>query len=377
MSASQPLRVLQLSKFFPPVEGGIESAVATLTRGLRQQGVLCDVLCASTTRRSSHERLADGTQVWRAASLGLLQSTSMAPALITQLARLAPQYDLIHVHMPDPMAVLALRWVQPRARIVLHWHSDVVRQRLAMKLYAPLQRWVLQRADAVIATSPPYAEASKALQSVRHKVHVIPLGIDEPVVDAKQLAAVQARIQGRPLVFALGRHTYYKGFDVLVRAAAQLPPEALVVIGGDGPERPRLQALVTELGLQDRVWLPGRLDDEELHAWHAAATLFCLPSVARSEAFGVAMVEAMAAGKAVVATAIEGSGVPWVNIDGVSGLNAKPGDSASLAVALQTVLQSAQQREAYGLAARTRFQNELRGERMLAQTLELYAGLVG
>lgn len=371
------MKVLQLSKFFPPVEGGIESTVASLSRGLRQRGVAVDVLCAHTGRHSTHERLADGTQVWRAGSLGLLLSTSMAPALLSQLAHRAPHYELIHVHMPDPMAALALWRVRPRARIVVHWHSDVVRQRLAMRLYRPLQDWLLRRADAVIATSPPYAEASAALRAVRDKVQVIPIGIDEPAVDAAALAAVREQVGARRLVFALGRHTYYKGFDVLVRAAAELPPEAWVVIGGSGPELARLRARVAGLGLQQRVHLPGRLTEAELHAWHAAAEVFCLPSVARSEAFGVAMVEAMAAGKPVVATRIEGSGVPWVNEHGQTGLNVAPGDATALAEALRSLLADPAEARRLGQGGRQRFEHRLRADAHSDALLALYRRLLG
>lgn len=369
------MKVLQLAKFFPPVEGGIESTVATLSSGLRERGVAVDVLCAALGRHGSHERLADGTQVWRAGRWTQWLSTSLSPALLAQLRRIAADYALIHVHMPDPMAALALWWIRPQARVVLHWHSDVVRQRLALRLYEPLQDWLLRRADAVIATSPPYAEASKALRRYRDKTVVIPLGIGEPQVDGAQLQAVRARVGGRPLVFALGRHTYYKGFDVLLRAAAQLPPEVLTVIGGDGPERAGLQRQLEELGLQDRVWLPGRLSDAELHAWYATADVFCLPSVARSEAFGVAMVEAMAAGKPVLATQLPGSGVPWVNREGETGLNVPPGDAEALAAALRRLLGDAKLRERLGQGARRRFDEGLRAPAMVDATLALYRRL--
>ncbi len=377
--APHALRVLQLSKFFPPVEGGIESTVATLCRGLRAQGVAVDVLCAATTARTQVERLPDGTRVTRAASLGRLLSTSMAPALLGALPAALRGSDLLHVHMPDPMAALAVRTCHPRQPLLLHWHSDVVRQRGAMRLYAPLQRWLLQRADAVIATSQPYADASPALAQVRAKVHVIPIGIDEPpahdpaVRDAA--AAIAERTRGLRVVFALGRSTYYKGFPVLVQAAAALPPDVRVVIGGDGPDLPALRRQVAEAGLQARVWLPGRLSDAEVHAWHARAEVFCLPSVARSEAFGVAMVEALAAGRPVVATQLAGSGVPWVNLHGQTGLNVPPGDAPALAGALCTILDNSALRDRFGRAARQRFEQEFRAETMVRRTLDLYRAL--
>lgn len=371
-------RVLQLSKFFPPVEGGIESTVATLCRGMRATGVDVDVLCAGLERRTRTETLADGMRVTRAASFGRLLSTSMAPALMVELPRLARTAGLIHVHMPDPMAALALRRCRPTQRLVVHWHSDVVRQRLAMRLYEPLQRWLLARADAVIATSAAYADASPALAAVRDKVHVVPIGIDDPRpgLDAQVLAETRQRVAGRRVVFALGRSTYYKGFPVLIDAARSLPDDCLVVIGGDGPELPNLRAQVERLALGHRVWLPGRLTDHALHAWHAVADVFCLPSVARSEAFGVAMVEALAAGKPVVATRLAGSGVPWVNQHDLTGLNVAPGNADALAGALRAILDNTRLRERFGHAARLRFEREFRSETMVSRTLDLYDRLL-
>lgn len=373
------LRVLQLSKFFPPVEGGIESTVATLCRGLRERQVEVDVLCSAMSARTVVDTLPDGTRVTRVASLGRLLSTSMAPAMPGALAKALHGHDLLHVHMPDPMAALAVWACRPRQRVVLHWHSDVVRQRGAMRLYAPLQRWLLQRADAIVATSAAYAEASAALATQRDKVHVIPIGIDPALGapgDAAVHADVRARTAGVRVVFALGRMTYYKGFPVLVRAAAQLPADVRVVIGGDGPELAALRRQVAAAGLSERVWLTGRLSDAEVRAWHHRADVFCLPSVARSEAFGVAIVEAFAAGRPVVATALEGSGVPWVNLHGITGLNVPPGDAPALAGALCAILDNTSLRSRLGGAARQRFEQEFRAGTMAQRILQLYLALL-
>jgi glycosyltransferase involved in cell wall biosynthesis len=368
------MRVLQVSKFYPPVMGGIESVAWELTEGLNRAGVHTDVLCANQHWRTRRERAAAGYEIVRVGSLGMLLSTSMAPAMAWHLARMARDCDVVHLHMPDPMAALALWWARPKARVVVHWHSDVVRQRWAMRLYGPLQDWLLRRADAVVATSEAYATASPPLQAVRDKVVIVPIGVSDlrPGVDAGRVDEIRRRYGGRRIVFALGRMTHYKGFDFLVRAAALLPKDCVVVIGGAGEGFDVHRASVSRLGLAGKVDLLGHVPDPDLVQWFASCDVFCMPSTLRAEAYGVAMVEAMMLGKPVVATDIAGSGLPWVNVHGETGLNVPPCDAEALAQALGRLLGDAEVRLAMGRAARRRFERELDAGRMVRATLAIY-----
>jgi rhamnosyl/mannosyltransferase len=369
--------VLQISKFYPPVKGGIESTVRELTEGLNAVGVPTDVLCAHTRWRGADETWPAGYRVTRAGSCGTMLSTSIAPAMLGAARRLMPRHDVLHVHMPDPMAALALLAVRPRAPVVLHWHSDVVRQRIALHAYEPLQRWVLARADAIVATSEVYAEASQALRAWREKVEIIPIGIGDNAgrSGATRVHEVRRRYHGRNIVFALGRVTYYKGFDVLVQAAAGLPADTVVLIGGDGPLLPELRRSIHAGGLAGRVQLLGALDDDDLHAHFDACDVFCLPSTERSEAFGVAQLEAMAAGKPVVSAEIPGSAVTWINRHGVTGLTVPVRDAPALGEALRRLLTDGVERTRLGKAARQRYLDEFTAERMVQRTVGLYRRL--
>jgi rhamnosyl/mannosyltransferase len=282
--------------------------------------------------------------------------------------------DVLHAHMPDPMSALAVWVTRPSARLVLHWHSDVIRQRRAMKLYRPLQTWLLRRSDAIIATSRAYLEASEPLQPWKHKVRVIPIGIAdrESCADREKVDAIRQRFAGKHIVFALGRMTYYKGFEQLVDAAALLPPEAAVLIGGTGNRLCHLAEQVAQRGLGDRVHLLGDISDLELPSYFAACDVFCLPSTGRAEAFGIAMIEAMMMGKPVVAADIPGSGVPWINVDGVTGLNVPVRQPAALAGALALLMSNDELRQRMGHAARRRYLDEFTAERMTQRTIDLY-----
>lgn len=373
------MKILQLSKFYPPVWGGIEAAAWELSEGLAHMGLQADVLCANQKNLTQETALPAGYCVVRAASLGMCLSTSMAPAMVWQLRRMAAHADLIHVHMPDPMAAAALWWVRPQARVVLHWHSDVVRQRRAMHLYEPLQSWLLSRADAIIATSEAYADASLPLRPWRHKVEVIPIGISENrnLASSEEVAAIRRLYRDRKLVFALGRMTYYKGFDVLIDAAAALPQDCAVLIGGAGEMLNALKSQVAARGLAGKVHLLGAIADENLPNYYEACDVFCQPSTARSEAYGVAIIEAMLMSRPIVATDIEGSGVPWVNVDGETGFNVPVGQAPALATALNRVLGDSALRQRLGACARQRYVREFGAELMTARTAALYRRLLG
>jgi glycosyltransferase involved in cell wall biosynthesis len=368
------MRVLQLAKFYPPECGGIESVVRDLTEGLNRAGWPTDVLCAHRHMRSLEQRAPEGFRIMRAGSLGMLQSTSVSPALIGFARRMVADYDIIHVHMPNPLAALALWCTRPRACIVVHWHSDVISQRLALKLYEPLQSWLLARADAVIATSIPYAQSSRPLQRWKDKLAVVPLGIGDNRLrtDSARVAVLREAWRGRRIIFALGRMSRYKGFDVLIEAASRLPDDSVVLIGGSGPCLQRHRADVARRGLGGKVHFLGRIPDDELATYHQAADVFCMPSLTRAEAFGVAQLEAMSAGRPVVCSAIDGSGLSWVNQHEVTGLTVPPGSPIELGAALCRLLAEPALAARLGASARQRVLSHFSVANMVDQAMALY-----
>jgi rhamnosyl/mannosyltransferase len=375
------VKVLQLSKFYPPVLGGIETVAWELAEGLNRVGVATDVLCAHQQPRGSHQQLAAGAgthyDVWRTGSLGRVLSTSVAPSMPWRLRVLAPRYDIFHVHMPDPMAAGAFWAARPRGQLVVHWHSDVIRQRVALRAYRPLQDWLLARADAVIATSEPYARSSEDLARWQDKLHVIPIGISDnrPLACSARAGAIRQRMRGRRIVFSLGRMTYYKGFDVLIEAAAELPDDVVVLVGGEGELLDTYRHRVAKRGLAGKVQLLGHIADHELPSHFEACDVFCMPSTLRAEAYGVAIVEAMVMGKPVVATDIPGSGVPWVNLHDQTGLNVPVREPRALAAALRALLDDGARRERLGRQARQRYLEHFHASLMTERVLTLYHGL--
>jgi glycosyltransferase involved in cell wall biosynthesis len=282
---------------------------------------------------------------------------------------------VLHLHAPHPMGMLAYQLSRkPRHHLlVITHHSDVVRQARLRSALAPLFNSVMSRAGLIISASRRYLETSDELAPHRAKVRVIPFGLELSTLplrprDSGAARALRTRYEG-PLTFALGRLIYYKGFQVLIDAFPHVP--GTLLIGGEGPLRRSLQSQVQRLGLGHRVQFVGAIPESELAAYYGAADLFVLPSVARSEAFGIVQIEALAAGLPVVNTAID-SGVPEVSLDGVTGFTVPPDDPHALAAAINRILGDPETASRLSAAARMRAMREYDADRMVDSTLAAY-----
>ena len=368
------MKILQLGKFYPPHIGGIETVMYDITEVLNQKGYHSDVLCSNKVHAFLEEKL-NGYTIMRTKTLGIKFSTSITPQMIFKLREIIADYDIIHVHLPDPMANLALLFSNlDNKKIVLHWHSDIIKQKYLLKLYEPLQNWLMKKAYSIIATTPKYIEESKHLQKYKDKCVAIPIGIDENrlKVDEKLVAELKGKYKDKRIVFSLGRLAYYKGFEYLISSAEYLDDEVVVLIGGSGELKNELQQLIDTSKLNNKVHLLGRVEDSELGSYYEICDIFCLPSIIKSEAFGVVQIEAMSFGKPIIATKIEGSGVDWVNEDGISGRNVETKNSKEIANAIKNILEDKEIYESYSLGAKKRFSELFLREKMVNKLIKLY-----
>lgn len=377
------MRILQLGKFYP-IRGGVEKVMWNLTRGLSAQGVECDMLCARLPGEKADRadieyehgtdfRLNSCGTVYCVKALTKKAATMIAPAMISWLRRHRAEYDIIHIHHPDPMAALALRLSGFRGKVVLHWHSDIVSQKALLALYRPLQSWLIRRADVIVGTTPSYIKASPDLKDVQDKCTYVPIGIKPVTFSEEGARAIRNRFPGGTILLSIGRLVPYKGFSVLIRAMKYLPGHYHLIIGGTGPLRQELETLIDEENLRDRITLEGYLPDATLPDYYGAADIFVLSSIMKTEAFGIVQIEAMSCGKPVVATIIPGSGVSWVNEDGVSGKNVVPGDPEAMAKAIEAVNAAY---KTFSEGARARFEAMFTEPEMIKSIKKIYESIV-
>jgi glycosyltransferase involved in cell wall biosynthesis len=361
------MNILHVYKDYFPVLGGIESHIRLLAEAQAAAGHQVAVLVCDPSPRTRSEDV-NGVRVIKAGRLATAASMPLSLSQPAILARLRP--DVVHVHSPYPLGEAA-NWLLGRARAtVITHHSDVVRQQMWLRLYAPLLRCVLRAADRIIATSSRYIETSPWLGPVQDRCVVVPLGVDH-----HRFTPFSIPFDGPPTLLFVGRLRYYKGLDTLVRALADLPGVRASVVG-DGPMRPVWEALATTSGVADRVRFLGEVNDADLPAIYRQAHLFVLPANARAEAFGTVLVEAMASGLPCITTEV-GTGTSWVVQDGVTGLIVPPHDLRALAEAVRSLLDAPRRRMAMGQAARARVEAEFTLEGMIARVQAVYEDALG
>lgn len=367
---SVALRVLHLGKYYPPVRGGIETVLETLCQGERR--VADSRALVLGTRPGTVHEVVDGVPVTRAGCIASAGAVSVTPTLPYWLAR--AEADVLVLHEPNPMALLAYFLARPRMPLVVWIHSEVIRPAWQCRLfYEPLLEFALRRAARVVVASPPMLDAP-SIAPYRAKGVVIPYGLDPapyPEVTAGTPAAPPA---GQiPSVLFVGRLVGYKGVDVLLRALQGLPMRAVIV--GDGPKRQALEALAAELGVSGQVRFLGQVSDAERLRRYREADVFVLPSVSRQEAFGMVQIEAMLCGRPVVSTSLP-TGVPWVNVHEETGLVVPPGDADALRSALARLAGDAGLRARLGAQGRARALGHFTAEKMYTSALALYRDAV-
>lgn len=364
------MKVLHVGKFYPPVSGGMEKVVQVLCESERP-AVDSRVLVAHTSPATVHETV-NGVPVTRAASVKKIGAVALCPSFPYWMRRLAA--DVMVIHEPNPLAIVAHALVSPRSRLIFWVHAEVVRPQWRYRLfYRPFLRRCLRRAAHIVVASPAVAALAVELQPHRHKCVVIPYAIDP---DRHRLEpGDQVRVdvlrsdRAESLVLFVGRMVTYKGVDVLLKALVHTRARAVLV--GDGPMRNAWERMAGELGISDRVRFAGEVADSELRILYNACDLFVLPSVTRAEAFGVVQLEAMACRKPVICTELP-SGVPWVNQHDETGLVVPAGDATALALAINRLAADATLRRTMGERGRARVLAHFTVPRFVEQTSSLY-----
>lgn len=368
------MKILQVGKLYAPWIGGVEKATQQLAEGLAQDFEMT-VLCCQPKGKAAEETW-NGVRVVRAASYGMWWGMPISFDFFAKFRALARESDLIHIHLPFPLAVFAWFFNQgalSEKPIVTTYHSDIIRQKFVSPLLNPFLVKFFRDTRTIVASSPALSEHSQMLRQFREKVIVVPFGVDLGAYELtlemqKQVNAVKSRFR-MPIILYAGRLNYYKGVRYLLEAMQHM--DAMLLIAGDGEEAARLRAYAKSLNLLTRVSFLGRVDDEELKVLLHACDIFVLPSTHPSEAFGLVQLEAMACGKPVINTSLP-TGVPWVSVHNETGLTVPPKNATALADALNALLRNPELRMKLGAQARTRAADRFTLQKMLESHKRIY-----
>ena len=385
MSAPQThsLRPLHVGKFVPPPFAGIESHIDTLLRSMTGR-VDATLVASEAARPSPVPREPTPYRLLACHSYGTVASVALSPSLRRVVKRefVEGRANLLHVHAPNPWGDLAALDSARDTPVIMTWHSDVVRKPALMALYGGIQQRALQRVDRVIVYTPKHYESSQQLRvaNLASKIVQLPMGIDFERLDhtpanPQTLAMLDQWAQGRPILLSVGRHVYYKGYHHLIHAMAKVRSDTLLLLIGTGPLGAQLRREVEACGLGHRIKFLGEVDPSTHVAALQRCDFFCLPSIERSEAFGVASAEAMSFGKPTIVCEL-GNGVNFLNRAGETSLVTPPRDEAALADAIDQLATDTALRQRMSTAARLWVRTQFSVVAMRDATLALYRSLM-
>lgn len=368
------MKVLHFFKtYYPQTMGGVEQFIFQLSEGGREYGIDAQVLSLSS--HGSARNVVVGNHLAHTSKLDLhVASTGFSLSALRDFSELAREADIINYHFPWPFMDVVHFVSRIRKPTVVSYHSDIVKQKILLKLYQPLMYSFLNGVDHIVASSPKYTENSKVLQHFKHKVSVIPIGLDRttyPQVTPDRLAYWKDKFNGRFFLF-IGALRYYKGLDYLLDAAsiARFP----IVIVGDGPMETELKEKARRLGLSTVHFLGG-VPDVDKSALLMLCYAMVFPSHLRSEAFGISLLEAAMFGKPLISCEI-GTGTTYINIAGETGLVVPPGNFAALAEAMITLWESPQASQEMGDRAKLRFEQMFTAKQMVGAYADVYRNLI-
>lgn len=352
-------KVLHISKYYYPFVGGVEQIARDCVLAL-QGSADQKIICFDHNPHSKDSiDTVDGVEVIRVGQQALVASQALGKTYGKQMKSVMKDYDpdIVIFHYPNPfVAHYVLKYLPSHTKFVVLWHLDIFKQKVLKHFCYGQNRRQLKRADKVIATSPNYIDGSPWLSSVREKCVVIPNCIDEnrlKVTDKEKELAKQIRKENKDKIFclAVGRHVPYKGFEYLIKASKLLDDRFIIQITGKGPLTQELHELAKD---DPKVQFLGLVSDDELKARLLSCDIFTFSSITKNEAFGVALAEGMYFGKPAVTFTIPGSGVNYVNLNGVTGIEVPNEDVEAYAAALKKLADNKELREQYGKAARQR-----------------------
>jgi len=376
------LKVVQTNKAYYPKVGGIETTITNLSEGLVKDFEVSVQVLTCNDQRSSKKVMKNlnGVDIIYLPTFGFVASLPISVAYMNSLSRL--NGDILHVHEPFPWAdlsyIFSSKIRENFSRLVVSWHSDIVRQKWALSFYRPYIHKFLKMADRILVSNTNLIEYSEYLPEYKSKCKVIPLGAKLDWVNyssnrSDRVKKIKSEYAS-PLVLFVGRLVYYKGIQYLIDAINQVPDVSLVIIGS-GPLKKELIYQIHNLNLDKRVHLLPEVDEETLHSFYEACDIFVLPSVEKSETYGIVQIEAMASGKPVICTELK-TGTTFINQHGTTGLVVPPRDSRALAEAINSLAYNNSLRCDLGEKARQRALGELTAEKMVERTYKVYNDLL-
>lgn len=362
------LEVLHLYRYCEEdSHGGIERYLSILCEALAPE--VRSTLLVSAPGPYHEEKEMTWGKIIKVPRFGEWKSTALNPTLFFKFKN--NPCDIVHLHWPFPVGALACLMEKTSQKLIVSYHMETQRFPILQKIFSPFLKQILAQTNAIIVNSPPILKNSQTLHPFLPKCHIIPYGIQiKNFSENSDILTASRQIKEtykQPLILYAGRVVWYKGIHILIQAMKGINATLLIV--GDGPLRKQLEKIVIQEEVKERVIFIGKVSS--LLPYYYASEFLVLPSISRSESFGIVQLEAMACKKPVISTEL-GTGTSWVNHHNVTGLVIKPGDPGELRQSINFLLANPSLKIKLGENGRKRVEKQFAAETMALKTLEIY-----
>lgn len=374
----EKIKILQVNKLYYPEIGGVEKTLQQISEGLNNYSDIDLKVLACQKKGFGKVEKINGVEVHRAGSLGVVSSVPISFSFLWKFRKLSKDRDIVQFHLPFPLGDLACLLSGYKGKVVISWHSDVVKQKRWMILYRPIMKHFLRRADLILIGAQGIAKGSKYLEKFLKKCKVLPFAIEDHILVSSGEYLLEhgyERENQETKFLFVGRLVYYKGCSVLLEAMAKMRDASILTIIGSGSLESDLKHQCHNLGIEGQVEFLGNVSPEKMKRCYEEADVFVLPSVERSEAFALVQLEAMAYGLPVINTNLP-SGVPEVSVHMETGLTVEPNDENGLAMAMDWMCCHHEERNLMGQRARERVEKMYTQRDMISNLLAVYCDLL-
>ena len=362
-------RVLHISKYYYPFLGGTEQVARDMVRALVNTGAEQTVICFNEDaddgemvckHNESKKDVIDGVEVHRCGYFFKARSQAFSSTYGKTLRAIMDQFkpNIVILHYPNPFVThLLLKYKRRQFKLLVYWHLDITKQKILKHLFYGQNLALINRADMILGATPKHVDESEFTTRFKDKRYILPYMIDERnlVISREEIdeaKKIRERYYGKTIGFFIGRHVPYKGLTYLIKASKELGNSNVkILIAGSGE---LTESLKEEAKGDSKIEFLGRITDSERRSYLYACDIICFPSITRNEGFGLALAEGMYFAHPAVTFTIQGSGVNFVNIDGVTGIECPNGDYVYYAKAIRKLADDEQLRERMGNAARQR-----------------------
>ncbi|OQD44247.1 hypothetical protein BUL40_01435 [Croceivirga radicis] len=360
------MRILQINKYYWPDIGGVETVVKQYAEAVKEDHKVSILCVYKDFKLKTAITEVNGVEVIRCSSFGTFFSMPVSISFYFYFFKLYRKYDILHFHEPFPLASILSIFIKRKNNIIITWHSDIVKQKFLKNLMEIFQRNLCKKASVITTTSPNLLSFSNVISRYGNKVEILPLGI-EPVKTKN--------IHDKGYMLCLGRLSYYKGIEVLLKAFEKTKLDIKLLLVGEG-ERDIVENIKSVMNKtnKDIQFINRFVSNEEKQTYLRNCSFLVFPSIEPSEAFGIIQLEAMNYSKPVINTNLP-TGVPYVSVHNLTGITVTPNNVNELANAIDLMSSNIEMRKKMGTNALTRVQNMFSNKILMKKLLDIYKQL--